>query len=131
MAVEVPGLVLGILKVPSTAFSGKQYTCVTAQSCEGFITTPSDSGAILGVMQDAPTVTGEAVNIMYAGATKVAFNASIAAGANFIVGTSGRIHSTGSAGTGAAVYGPVLINPGTTAGDIGTVMLNSVGPTTV
>jgi len=131
MAVEAPGLSIGFLKVPSTAFSTKQYTAVTAQSCEGFITTPSDSGAILGVMQDAPTVTGEAVNIMYAGASKMQFNASIAAGANWIVGTDGKAHSTGSAATGSAVYGPVLENPGTTAGDIGTVMLNSVGPTTV
>ena len=130
MAVQAPGLSIGFLKVPSTAFSTKQYHAVTAQSCEGFISTPSDSAAMLGVMQDAPTVAGEAVNIMYMGASKMAFNASIAPGSNWIVGTDGKAHSTGGAATNVNIYGPVLINPGTTEGDIGTVMLTPRGITT-
>ncbi len=130
MAYQIPGFMLGTLKAPSTAFSGKQYHAVTANSCEGFIATPSDSAAMIGIMQDAPTVTGEAVNIMVDGVSKAAFNASIAAGSNFIVGTDGKIHSTGSAAAGGVIYGPVLVNPGTTAGDIGTVVLKSVGVTT-
>ena len=130
MAYEIHGFKLGTLKAPSTAFSVKQYHCVTANSCEGFIATPSDSAPMIGVMQGAPTVTGESVEIVATGVTKVAFNASIAAGSNFIVGTSGRIHSTGSAAAGGTIYGPVLVNPGTTAGDIGTVVLNVIGKTT-
>lgn len=130
MAYEVPGFMLGTLKAPTTAFSTFQYTAVTANSSEGFITTPSDSAGMIGILQDAPTVAGEAVNIMVSGASKAKFNASIAPGSNFIVGTSGRIHSTGSAAAGARLYGPVLVNPGTTSGEIGTVMLNPLGIST-
>ena len=126
MAYEVPGFMLGTLKAPTTAFSTFQYTAVTANSSEGFITTPSDSAGMIGVLQDAPTVAGEAVNIMVDGATKVKFNASIAPGSNYIVGTNGKIHSTGSAAGGGSVYGPVLTNPGTTTGEIGTVLLKFV-----
>ena len=129
MSYEVPGFMLGTLKAPTTAFSTFQYHAVTANSSEGFITTPSDSGGMIGLMQDAPTVTGEAVNIMVTGASKARFNASIAPGSNYIVGTDGRIHSTGSASVGGSVYGPVLVNPGASSG-IGTVVLNLVKTTT-
>ena len=129
MAIQQPGFSIGFLKIPSTAFSTKQHTVVVAQSCQGFVAAPSCSASMLGVMQDAPTVAGEAVNVMTEGVTKVKFQVSIAAGLNYIVGTSGMIASTGSAAAGASVYGPVLFNPGTT-GAIGSVLLKSVGVTT-
>ena len=81
---------------------------------------------MVGILQSAPTIAGESVDIMVDGISKAVFNVSMSAGANFMVGASGKIHSTGAAATGNIIYGPV-IDGVSSSGEIGSVLLKTVG----
>jgi hypothetical protein len=130
MAYEIPGFKVGTLATNTTTFATKQYTCVTQSSSAGIIRTPSDGAAMIGVMQNQPTISGEEVEITSEGITKVKFlSTGFSLNSNYVVGTSGRIDTTGNAGAGYVIYGPVL-ELATTAGGIGTVLLKTVGVTT-
>jgi len=128
MAYEVPGFMLGTLKVASTAFSAKQFHCMVASSSDGIAVSPSDGASMTGIMQNAPTVAGEGINLMVDGVSKARYDTALTAGDNWIVGASGRPASTAGAAAGAAVYGPVLLTGASSS--IGTVSLKSVGITT-
>ena len=128
MAYEIPGFKLGTLATNTTTFATKQYTAVTQSSSAGIIVTPSDGANMVGIMQNQPTVSGESVEIITEGVSKAKFNDALAVGVNYIVGSGGKLHSTGGAAAGAAVYGPVIVAAASSA--IGSVLLKSVGITT-
>lgn len=128
MAYEQPGFKLGTLRVPSTAYSLKQYHTMVASSSDGIAISPSDSAAITGIMQGGPTVANEAIELTVDGVSKAVYGTALTAGDNWISGTSGRVASTAGAAAGAAIYGPVLLTGASSA--IGSVMIKSVGITT-
>ena len=128
MAIEIPGFKVGTLATNTTTFSGKQYHAITQSSSASIIATPSDGAAMVGIMQNAPTVSGESAEIVSEGISKAIFNTALAVGANYIVGTSGRLHSTGGAAAGAVIYGPVIVAAASSG--TGSVLLKSVGITT-
>ena len=129
MAFEVPGHLLGTLRVASTAFSTKQYHFMVASSSEGIAITPSDSApSMTGIMQTAPTVAGEAVTLMTDGVSKCRYDTALAVGDNYIIGASGRAASTAGAAAGALIMGKVLLTGASSA--IGTVQVERLGITT-
>ena len=122
------------LEAPSTAFSASQYRMVQQSSSEGIFVAGSTAAVDqvnIGVLQDAPTFTGEPCEIATFGSvTKLEFATTMVAGVNFISGALGRGQDTGAATTGQVIYGPILSTVSTTLGTIGTVMFNVVGITT-
>ena len=125
MAIEIPGFKLGTLATNTTTFATKQYTAVTQSSSAGIIVTPSDGAPMAGIMQNQPTISGEEVEIVTEGVSKGHFNDALAVGVDYIVGTGGRLHSTGGATTGATIYGPVIIAAASSG--IGSVLIKTVG----
>ena len=126
MAFEIPGNSI-TLKAPSTAFSLSQYRFVTMSSSEGFFVAGSSvpTTAPVGILQNAPTVTGEPCQVMVNGVSKFKTNATIAAGAHVVSGANGIAVSTASIASEQRVFGPVLT---ATAGssNLGTVVLERV-----
>ena len=128
MAFEVPDFNLPTLTAASTAYSLKQYHCMVASSSDNIAVTPSDSASMTGIMQNAPTNTGEEINLAVSGVSKAVYGTALTAGDNFIVGTSGRVASTAGAGAGAFIYGQVLVTGASSA--IGSVLVNPLGIST-
>lgn len=130
MAFEIPGQSI-TLKAPSTAFSLSQYRFVVASSSEGFFEAGSSVAFVypVGILQNSPTVAGEACQIMVNGVSKFKTNASLNPGVHIISGANGIAISTGTMARGDAVYGPVLT---ATAGssNLGTVVLDKFVYTT-
>ena len=120
------------LNAPSTVFSTYQYRMVVHSSSDGIFAVGSTATAkvAIGVLQDAPTVTGEAAQIAINGSvTKIQYGAAMDAGDNFAMGALGRAVTTAGATAGDFIYGPVLTTVAT-SDTIGTVMFNVVGKTT-
>lgn len=129
MAYEIPGFQLGTLRVASTAFSLKQYHFMVASSSDGIVVTPSDSApSMTGIMQNAPTVAGESVNLMTNGVSKARYDTALTAGDNYIIGASGRAASTAGAAAGALIMGKVLLTGASSS--IGSVQVERLGITT-
>lgn len=121
MAYEIPGFAFTL---PASAdLSASQYTFVTVDTA-GEITLPATTGeAVLGVLQNKPTVQGQAASIMVNGISKITAPAStlaqgdlveastdgeaipLAAGGNAV----GRIVEGSSGGAGRILS--VLIQP--------------------
>lgn len=126
MAYDIQGESI-TLKAPSTAFSTYQYRFVVASSSEGFFKAGSSvaQNYPTGILQDAPTVTGQPCRIQVTGVSKYRSSTAgtINPGAHVISGLLGGVISTGAVGNDALVYGPTLT---ATAGSshIGTVVLN-------
>ncbi len=123
------------LNAPSTALSARQYHLVKAGTTAGtfVIGTTIAAGALntcIGVLQDAPTVSGEACNIAFSGISKIICGSTkLSPGKFFICGTSGRAASTASATARDTIYGPWLA-PAAAAGSIGYGFADRVGITT-
>ncbi len=125
------------LRTPSTAFSASQYYVVMASSSEGYFRLPTTNStgakrAIAGVLQDAPTISGEACQIAtYGSITKVIVGSSqLKAGDSYRVTSAGivRLASSG-ASQREILYGPYL-SAAQSTGSYGVAMINVVGITT-
>lgn len=120
------------LKTPSTAYSTYQYRGVMASSSEGFFKIGS-SGAntvMLGILQDAPTVTGESCSIAISGISKaVTGSTALKPGDRYVYGTNGVLSSSSEAVAKSVLYGPV-IQGGAAANGIISVLVSRVGITT-
>lgn len=125
------------LKAPSTAFSAKQYYAVSPSTDAGEFRLPTtnSTGAkkpIIGVLQDAPTVSGEACSIAtYGSITKIVRGSTqLKAGDAYRITSAGIARLASSGATQREIlYGPWLSAAGSTAA-IGTAMLNVIGITT-
>jgi len=126
MAYEIPGNSI-TLKAPTTGFSLSQYRFVVASSSDGFFKAGSSvsTNRPVGILQNAPSVAGEACQVMVTGVSKFKTDSTIAAGANVVSGDSGVAVSTGSVTRNTVMYGPVLT---ATAGssNLGTIVLDKV-----
>lgn len=125
------------LRVPSTALSGYQYRAVIASSSEGYFAAGTTNATnvvtpVVGILQDAPTVAGEAcaiaqfnggVSKMICGSTKLGPKK------RFILGALGKAQSTASAVARDVILGPWLSAAGSTD-SIGSAVLNVIGITT-
>lgn len=124
-------------RAPSTAFSLSQYRLVVASSSEGYFAAGSTKSAgtiqpVLGVLYDAPTVTGEASKIAGIGSiAKIKSDSTaLTPGSFFVMGGSGFASSTSNAVAQDLVFGPVLGAAVSSSSGVQTVMLNIVGLTT-
>lgn len=126
------------LRAPSTAFT--QYCMVKASSSGGYFiagsTKPTGekiSKSALGVLQEAPSVSGDAYAIAPFGSggisKLVCGSTKLSPGKNFIMGTVGTAQSTGSIVAQDTVYGPWLSAAASTD-TIGSAVLSIVGITT-
>ena len=109
MAYEIPTSYL-TLNAPSTAFSAKQYYAVVASSSEGIFAaaTTAANVSIIGILQSAPSVTGEPCQIVTAGVTKIKASEALTVGARFAVGSSGTAASTNDIAARTGIWGTVL-----------------------
>lgn len=125
------------LKAPSTAFSTKQYYAVMASSSEGYLKLATSNStalpkAITGVLQDAPTVAGEACKIAtYGSITKIRSGSTqLKPGDSYRITNAGIARLASSGATAREVfYGPWL-SPAASTAAIGTAMINVIGITT-
>lgn len=126
MAYEIPGLKIGTLHAPTTAWGDKQYYAVTASSSEGYIATPTVRKSMLGILQNAPSISGESCEIMSAGCgvSKARNSAALDEGVAYSIAATGLI-TTASTVAGSVNYGPVLI--GAASSGTCTVSLAPVG----
>jgi hypothetical protein len=130
MAYEIPSATpIGTLKAASS-YESYQFYAVIASSSEGFFALGSSNKTALGILQNKPKV-NEAGEIWPPGCVSkiVSGSTALQAGKNFILGGSGIADTTGNAGAGAVIYGPVLEDTAS-ANDIITVAFYSVGITT-
>lgn len=106
------------LEAPSTAFSTRQYHMVIQSSSENVFAVGSTvaNKTAVGVLQGAPTVSGEAVSIAIAGSvTKMRIGSTtLAPGKNFKMGPLGVAVTTANATAGDIVYGPWMSPAATT-----------------
>lgn len=120
------------LRTPSTAYSTYQYRGVMASSSENYfkIGTTGANSVMIGILQDAPTVSGESCNIAISGISKaVAGSTALKPGDRYVYGTNGVIASSSEAVAKAVLYGPVITGNASTGNYI-SVMINRVGITT-
>lgn len=123
------------LNCPTTTYSTYQYHLVKADSTAGYFKIGSTKSAgtlnsAIGVLQDAPTVAGEACKIGYGGITKlICGSTKLSPGKRFIMGPLGRATSTASAVAQEIIYGPWLSAAGSTD-SIGSAIFQIVGITT-
>lgn len=122
------------LRAPSTALSTRQYHMVIASSSEGYFAAGSSVAGsdykAIGVLQDAPTVAGEACSICISGITKIVIGTTaLSPGDMYVSGANGVAESTGSAGAKQVIYGPWL-SGGATSSGYGTAVFDVVGITT-
>ncbi len=132
MAYEVPGVVLGTLMAPTTAYYGYQFYGVAASTVEGYIALPSTAGGaqgnrLLGILQNKPKAIGDACAVMISGVSKVRIGANSSnmhAGTNIVFKSDGLAYSSTNAVDGDLIVGPVLTTNSSAAGYI-TVVLNT------
>jgi len=125
------------LRAPSTALSGYQFRLVKAGTTEGTFIAGSTKAAgtrvsAVGVLQDAPTVSGEACAIatFNGGISKIVCGSTkLSASKNFIMGVLGKAQSTASAVAQDYIYGPWLAAAGSTD-SVGQGCMNILGITT-
>jgi len=122
------------LNAPSTAFSVSQYRMVQQSSSENVFVAGTSVGADtinVGVLQDAPTIAGEASEIATFGSvTKmVVGSTALIPGVNYVSGALGKAITTGTVGAGQVIYGPWM-SAGQSTDSIGFAMFNIVGMTT-
>ncbi len=124
------------LRAPSTAYSTYQYRMVKADSTEGYWAVGSTKSAAsftkgpVGVLQDAPTVAGEAcaIAVMGSGCVSklVCGSTKLSPGKYFIMGALGKAQSTASQVAQEIIMGPWLSAAGSTD-SIGSAVLSIVG----
>jgi hypothetical protein len=122
------------LNAPSTAYSTYQYRMVSAGTTAGtFIIGTTKAAGVLKrmmVLQDAPTVAGEACELLVDGITKIVVGSTkLSPGRNYICGALGIAKSSSAAVAQTVVYGPWL-SAAQTTGSIGTALHCVIGITT-
>jgi len=125
------------LRANSTALSTAQYKAVKASSSEGYFAAGTTNATnvvtpIVGILQDAPTVAGEAcsIAIFNGGVSKaVCGSTALIPGSRAVIGAAGVIASTSDAVARDIIVGPWL-SAGGSSGSIGSLQMNILGITT-
>ena len=130
MAYAIPGQMITLpasTTVLSTTAVDYQFRCVTVNA-SGQATFASVLGqSIVGVMQNKPTVSGEACSIMINGVTKVqAAGSTVSAGQLVASSTLGMVQATTSS---VYVIGRILSGSSGSTGRILTMAIEPIGTT--
>lgn len=124
MAYEIPGQ---LITVPaSTDLSASQYRFVTVNG-SGQAALPANGASIAGVLQNKPTVGGQAATIMINGVSKVKAAGSTVAAGDIVSASSVGFAVALSAGDYAV--GRVLAGSSGSTGRVLTVLLQNIGTT--
>lgn len=126
MAYAIPGQMITLpasTTILSTTAADFQFRCVGANA-SGEATLPSsDEPAILGVLQNKPTVSGAAASIMIDGVTKVqAAGSTVATGDLVAASSNGMVKAVIA---GAYTIGRIL---GGSSGSTGRILTMSIEP---
>lgn len=98
MAIEhrgtmLPGLIAG------ADLSAKQYHALRVTAAFTVDATNSAGMACVGVLQNKPSASGQAAEVMQSGITKAVAGAAVSAGAEVMAGADGRIITAATAGS--------------------------------
>jgi len=106
---------------------------VIADTTEGYFKASSTAAGsyALGILQNKPSVAGEAGNIALPGCiSKVVCNSTKVSVGKRFWNNGGRAGTTATIGAGVAMYGPVLESCASTADNVITVCFVPIGITT-
>jgi hypothetical protein len=123
MAYEIPGQ---LITLPAGSTTLAQFTFVTVNS-SGFAVLPAAGASIAGVLQNVPTLVGEAATVMVSGVSKV-----VAPGSTVKVGDVVAASSVGFAAAlagGDYAVGRVVSGSSGSTGRYLTVLLSPIGTT--